>query len=181
MPDYLSPRLGITYSEAIARSMASNQQGDPLLITLELQCANFVDDDGDNISFWLVNDFAELVAFDENEVERTFLPVPFRYSKPEQTDSGAPAGVQVEVDNVSQVLTSQLLLAGRVPVFIVEREYLPSDLTAPHVLPPTRLLLTNVKVSTTTVTGIASFGDFTNRKYPYSTYTREEFRALAAQ
>lgn len=181
MPTYLDPRLGISYSEAIAESMASNTLGDPLLLTLELQNSNFVDDDGNPTSVWIVNDFAAFDAYDEDSVLRTFLPVPFRYTKPEQTDGGAPAAVQIEVDNISQVLTRQLLLAGRTPVYVVEREYLPSDPSAPHVLPPTRMAVTSVKVGGETVTGQASFGDFTNRKFPFATYTREEFPALAAQ
>ncbi len=175
MPTYLDPRLGISYSEAIAESMASNVQGDPILLTLELRCAGFEE------SQFVVNDFRAFTAFDEDGIERTFQPVPFRYTKPEQTDGGQPAAVQVEIDNVSQILTAQLLLAGREPVYIIEREYLPSDPSGPHVLPPTRMVMTAVKVTCETVTGQARFGDFTNRKFPFNTYTREEFPALAAQ
>lgn len=179
--EYLDPRLGITYSEAIAESMASNVQGDPILLTLELRCAAFVDTDDEPVSLWIVNDFAPFTAFDEDGVSREFLPVPFRYTKPEQTDGGQPASVQVEVDNVSQILTAQLLRAGRDPVYIVEREYLPSDPSGPHVLPPTRMVLTDVRAGCETVTGQARFGDFTNRKFPFHTYTREQFPSLAAQ
>lgn len=181
MPIYLDPRLGVSYSEAIAESMASNKQGDPILLTLELQNENFVDDAGNPTSAWIVNDYRPLVAKDEDGNERTFRPVPFRYTMPEQTDSGAPAAVQIEVDNVSQILTKQLARAGRSPVYIVEREYLPSDTSAPHVLPPTKMVLSNVEAGSTTVTAQASFGDFNNRKFPFATYTRELFPALAAQ
>lgn len=181
MPTYLDPRLGISYSEAIAESMANNVQGDPILLTLELRNANFVDDNGDPTSAWIVNDYQSLQAYDEDGVLRTFLPVPFRYAKPEQTDGGQPAAVQIEVDNVSQILTQQLLRAGRDPVYVIEREYLPSDTSAPHVLPPTQMVLTNVKARVETVTGQATFGDFSNRKFPFNTYTREKFPALAAQ
>lgn len=180
MPTYLDPRLGVSLSEAIAESMASNTQGDPILLTLELQNEFFVDDNGDPTSAWVVNDYTALQAYDENGVLRTFQPVPFSYSKPEQTDSGAPAAVQIQIDNVSQTLTRQLLRAGRSPVYVVEREYLPSDLSAPHVLPPTRMVLAQVKAGSETVTGQASFGDFTNRRFPFAIYTREAFPALAA-
>lgn len=180
MPTYLPPRLGVSYSEALAERMASNKQGDPILLTLELQNENFVDDDGAPTSAWIVNDFRPLVAVDENGNTRTFQPVPFRYTKPEQTDSGAPAAVQIEIDNVSQLLTAQLLRAGRTPVFVIERQFLPSDTTAPHILPVTRMTLTNVQAGSTTVTGQAVFGDFSNRKFPFYTYTRERFPALAA-
>ena len=173
MPTYLDPRLGISYSEAIAESMASNVQGDPILLTLEIRNVNFG-------SVYIVNDLNQFVAYDENGALRVFQPVPFRYTRPEQTDNGQPAGVQIEIDNVTQILTTQLLTAGRDTTYIVEREYLPSDNTAPHVLPPTTMVLTDVRATPETVTGLAVFGDFSNRRFPFNTYTRERFPSLAA-
>lgn len=187
MPTYLPARLGVTYSEAIAESMASATIGDPLLITLEIHNENFRDAQGNPTAARVVNDYRPLRATLEADAplnageEVTFSPVPFRYVAPPQTDGGAPSAVQVEVDNVSQTLTTLLLQAGRSKVQLIEREYLPSDTSAPHVMPPTRLTLSNVKAGVTTVSAQAGFGNLTNRRFPGNTYTRELFPALAAR
>jgi hypothetical protein len=182
MPDYLPMHAGVQISEAIAEAMASATIGDPILLTLELRHPSFVDESDNPVSAWIVNDLRNLVAFDENDVERTFIGVPFRYVKPEQSDSAAPQVPAVAVDNVSLEVTRLLMLAkgSDDPVQVIEREYLPSDLSAPHVLPVTVLELSAPVITAETVTGQLIFGNLTNRKYPARTYTAEDFPALAA-
>lgn len=181
MPTYLPANAGLQLSEAIAEAYASANVGDPVLLTLEFRHPDFVDDDGNPTSAWVVNDYRNLVAFDEDSIERTFIGVPFKYVKPDQTDSGAPKAAQIELDNVS-LEVSRLLMQAREsddPVEVVEREYLPSDLTAPHVLPVTVTELAAPAITVETVSASCTFGNLTNRKYPARTYTAEDFPALA--
>jgi hypothetical protein len=187
VPTYLPPRLGISISEAIAESMASAKVGDPLLLTLEIR--RDWTEAGQPVAARVVNDYRPLTATLEADAPLNpgeaveFTPVPFRHARQEQTDSGAPSAVSIEVDNVSQTLTELLQRdkTSREPLRVIEREYLPSDTTAPHVMPPTKLVLSNVEVSSTTATGQASFGNLTNRRFPVDLYTRERFSALSAR
>ena len=190
MPTYLPPRLGIQYSEAVAEAMASAKVGDPILLTLEVYRNGWVDETtGAQAIARVVNDYRVLYAALEDDAPYNagetvaFQPVPFRYVKQEQTDSGAPSGVSIEIDNVSQQLTSLLLQdkTSREPLHLIEREYLPSDVSAPHVLPVTKLTLSDVEATVTGVTAKASFGDLTNRRFPVDTYTRERFAGLTAR
>jgi hypothetical protein len=188
MPTYLPAVQGIQRSEAIAESMASATAGDPILLTLEIYHPSFVDDNGDPTAARVVNDYRNLAATLEADApldastEVTFIGVPFRYTRQEQTDSGAPAGVQIEIDNVSLAITRLLAqLPGSLdPIRCIEREYLPSDTSAPHVLPVTKLYLSGVEVDVTSVKATVSFGDLTNRRFPVDEYTREQWPALAA-
>jgi hypothetical protein len=187
MPTYLPPRLGISYSEAIAESMASATVGDPLLLALELR--RDWTEAGEPVAARVVNDFRPLTATLEADAPLNpgeaveFTPVPFRHARQEQTDSGAPAAIGVEVDNVSQTLTELLMRdkTSREPLRLIEREYLPSDTSAPHVMPPTKLVLAKVEASSTTVSAQASFGDLTTRRFPVDLFTRERFSALSAR
>lgn len=188
MPTYLPARLGISISEAIAESMASATVGDPLLMTLEIR-RDWVDENGDPLVARVVNDYRPLTATLEDDAPVQpgeaveFTPVPFRHARQEQTDSGAPSAVGIEVDNVSQRLTELLVRekTSREPLRLIEREYLPSDTSAPHIIPPTKLVLSKVEVGSATASANAGFGDLTNRRFPVDLYTRERFSALSAR
>jgi hypothetical protein len=180
MPSYLDPRAGVSISEAIAEAYASATAGDPVLLTLELHHPDFT------APARVVNDFRTLTATLEADAPYNageaveFSGVPFRYTKPEQTDSGAPAAVGIEIDNVSREITNLLLLAAESfePVRVIEREYLPSDTSAPHVLPVTTMELSGIEVSVETVRAQLSFGNLTNRKFPSLQYTAENSPGL---
>lgn len=176
MPTPLPASLGISHSEAIAEAYASATAGDPVLVALEI-----------SHPLWdepvrVVNDFRNLTATLEatapyNAGEAVeFTAVPFRYIKMEQTadlaNSGAPAAVGIEIDNVSRHITELLILARTtlVPVTVIEREYLPSDTSAPHVLPVTVLTMSDISVTVDTARGKLSFGNLTNRKFPTRVY-----------
>lgn len=182
MPTYLPARAGVQLSAAIAEAYASAPVGDPILLTLELQHPDFRDEQGNVVSVRIVNDFQDLTADDENGQNHTWVGVPFRYVKPEQSDSGAPAAPTVEIDNVSLEITRLLLLAraSDEAVTLIEREYLRSDPTGPHVLPPTVMELGVPTITPETVSAPLVFGGLTNRKFPARQYTAEEFPGLEA-
>jgi hypothetical protein len=181
MPTYLPANAGIELSEAIAEAYASSKIGDPILLTLEFRHASFTDEEGNPISHYIVNDFRELSATDEDSNVRTFLPVPFRFTKPDQSDSGAPKAARIEIDNVSLILARLLMQARESdePVQVIAREYLPSDTSAPHVIPVTGTELSSPVITVETVSAELGFGNLTNRKFPARSYTAEDFPALA--
>lgn len=181
MPTYLPPNAGVQLSQAVAEAYASATAGDPVLITLEVRHPSFVDEAGAPTSAWIVNDLRPLVANDDNGVSRTYIGVPFRFTKPEQTDSGAPRSPTIEIDNVSLEVARLLMLArgSEDPVEVVVREYLPSDTSAPHVLPVTVMELTAPVITSETVSAQVGFARLTNLKYPARTYTAEAFPGLA--
>lgn len=188
MPTYLPPRAGLSLSQAVAEAYASNP-GETVLLTLELHHSAFRDELNQPTAARVVNDWTPLQATLEDDAplnageEVTFAGVPFRYAKPEQTDSGSPAAVQIEIDNVSRQLTKYLLQAidSQEPILLIERVYAASDTSAPHEMPPTRMYLTSCTVGVDTVSAQASFGDLTNRKFPRVTYSRAEFVGLSAR
>ena len=180
MPTYLPENAGVALSEPYAISLASNTIGDPALRTLELRHPRFTDEDGNATGIYIVNDYRNLTATDEDSNTHTFIGLPFKYVMPEQTDSGAPKASSVEIDNVSREVLRVLLQARESddPVEIVERMYLPSDTTAPHVLPVTVAELSSPVASVETVSAQITFGSLTNKKFPARVYTLEEFPTL---
>lgn len=186
MPTYLPEQLGQSFSEALAESYASATAGDPPLICLEIMNPDF------EAPARVVNDFRNLTATLEATAPYnpsqavTFLAVPFRYVRQEQTadagNGGAPAPVQVEIDNVSRQFAELMLMAreSQHPTTCIEREYLPSDTSAPHIIPVTKVTLSNIVLTPDTVRASLSFGELTNRKFPPLTYTPEDFPALSA-
>lgn len=187
MPTFLPPRLGISLSDAIAEAFTSAPVDDTWLLTLELHHSSFVDEFGNPTAARVVNDWADLTATLEadapiNASEAVvFKGVPFRYTMPEQTDSGAPNAVTIEIENVSRDLTALLDLAvgSNEAILLIERQYMASDTSGPHILPVTKVYLSNVVVTTTTVQAQASFGNLTNRRFPGARYLRDEFLGLS--
>lgn len=179
MPTYLPSRLGLSHSEAIAEAYASATAGDPVLLTLEVSHPAFSE------PARVVNDFRDLTATLEATAPYNpstavlFSAVPFRYTKPEQTaesaNAGAPAAVGIEIDNVSGYIAELLIQAkeSMEPVTVIEREYLPSDTSAPHVVPVTVMTMSNIVIGVETVRANLSFGDLTNRKFPAKVYQED--------
>jgi len=186
MPTYLPETLGVSHSQAVAEAYASATAGEPLAVTLEIWHPLWT------IPIRVVSDLRDLTATLESTAPRNastavlFSAVPFRYTRAEQSadpaNNGAPSAMQLEIDNVSGEITEALLLAkeSNEPLTIIEREYLRSDTTAPHVLPVTTATLSNVSVGVDVARASVSFGNLTNRKFPTLTYTAERFPMLAA-
>lgn len=181
MPTYLPPNAGVQLSEAIRQAYASATVSSAVLLTLEIRHPSFVDESGNPTSAWIVNDFRNHTCTDESGTPHEFIGIPFRYTKPEQTDSGAPKVATLQIDNCSLEIARLLMLARESddPVEVVEREYLSSDKTAPHVLPVTVLELNSPEITVESVSAQVGFGNLTNRKYPARTFQSFEFPGLA--
>jgi hypothetical protein len=186
MPAYLPARLGLEISEAIAEAYASAKAGDPILFTLELHHSTFTTP-GRIVNDWVNHTLTlEADAPVDPSTAVEFIGVPFRYVRPEQVadlkDAGAPAAVPIEIDNISLAVAELMLLAkeSEEPLTVIAREYLPSDTSAPHILPVLTLTMTDIELGVETVSAKLVFGDLTNRRFPRRPYTAEQFPGLVA-
>jgi hypothetical protein len=188
MPVYLPAVQGVQRSAAVAESMASATAQQPLLLTLALYHPLFVDDDGNPVAAYVVNDFRDLVATIEAGApldagaQVTFRAVPFRFTRQERADTAAPGGASLELDNVSLAVTRllSLLRGSNVPVTARLRVYMSGDTSAPHEMPVPTVYLSDVEVSVDTVTAAVVDGEFGAWRFPVDEYTREQWPALEA-
>jgi hypothetical protein len=176
----LPENAGVAFSEAYANAISSAKMGDPLLVALEVRHPDFEDESGNPTSYYIVSDNRSLTATDEDSETHTYIPIPFRFIPPEQTDSGAPKPAALEIDNVSLQLSQLLLMANSsaTPVEVVVRMFLRSDTSTPHVLPVLVMEATEPVITSETVSVQLTFGALTNRKFPARVYTAEDFPGL---
>jgi len=118
-------------------------------------------------------------AFDENGVERFFIPVGFQFSLPPENEEGFRS-LNISIDNVGRAVSDFIDAAKseKVPVEVIYRPYLSDDLSAPQMNPPLVLYLKDIQITAAQVTGRATFMDIVNRKFPSELYTRTRFPAL---
>jgi len=173
------------FTDAIKEAYASCPNDVVILATLEINHVSWTN------PVWIVNDRTDLdglipgywdstgeapVWVPEHVV--TYVACPFRAIPPESTDR-LPE-VQIHIDNVSNIIGSQMELAmtTRSPITIAYREYLSNDPElGPHYF-VTGLALKKVSVTEQGVTGTATFGDYTNRMFPNKLFTAERFPGL---
>lgn len=183
-------KRGISYSQALAAAYASAPETEILLDTLEFRHVGFVDPDtGEEIGLRGVNDHTELYAHLEPGAplnggqEVRFYPIAFKFTRPAEQNSSTAPEIQLQIDNAARILIPYLDLArkSRSPIYVTWRQYLASDLTTPHILPPVTMTLKNVTANMTTVVGTAGFADLTNRRFPAVEYTSRKFPGLSAR
>lgn len=185
-PTMRPPKRGVSYSEAITAAYASNPEDEVALDTLEFLHPTFRDEDGDLIGLRVVNDHSLLLACLEATAPLDassyvdFRPVSFEFTRPPETESAQLNEVALKVDNVARILIPYLDAAkeSRVPITMIWRPYLPSDLSGPHIDPVLSLTLRGVGGDMNSMTARAGFSDLTNRRYPASEYTSRKFPGL---
>lgn len=188
MPVYRTPKLGFSYSQAIAQAYASAPEETVILDTLELRHPGFIQD-GVNIALRVVNDHDSLTACLEAAAPMNggeyvlFSPVRFGFKRPAENDSGATQEVEISIGNVSRVLVPYLDMAkeSREPIEVTYRPFVSTDLTGPHMNPPLTLLIRSISVDSLAVTARAGFGDLVNRRFPRVDYTAKRFPGLNAR
>lgn len=183
------PRRGVTYSEALAAAYASAPEDEIVLDTLEFLHPSFVDENGSPVAVRVVNDHLPLTARLEagaplnggEEVE--FKNVYFTFRRPPESESASLPEVELQVDNVARVLIPYLDAAkeSRVPITMIWRPYLTSDLSGPHMNPPLSLTLRSVGGDMNRLTARAGFSDLSNRRFPASEYTAKKFPGLTVR
>lgn len=188
MPSYLPPRRGISHSAAVAEARAFARVDQVELLTLAFYHSAFVDDHGNQIALYVVNDFQVLQAtieagapLDAGE-EVTFQPVPMRVVFPEESDDNRNPTATLEISDALRVLSPHLRAASNTlePVRMIARTYLASDTSAPHEMPPLSLELAGAESDGVNVRLSAAYGDVSNFPFPAVAYTAEGFPALAA-
>lgn len=188
MPAYLPPRRGISHSTAIAEARSFARVDRPELLTLAFYHSAFVDDFGEPMALYVVNDFEPLTATIEAGAPLdagqavTFEPVPMRVVFPEESDENRSPGATLEVGNALRALSPQLRAAAGTmePVRLIARTYLPHDTSAPHEMPPLSLEMTGAESDGVNIAFGASYGDVANFPFPAVAYTAEGFPALVA-
>ena len=68
--------------------------------------------------------------------------------------------------------------SSKVPVQVLYRPYLSTDLTQPQMNPPLVLFLKDIQVVAAQVVGRATFMDVANKRAPSLLYTRSQFPSL---
>lgn len=183
------PRRGVSYSEALAAAYASAPDTEVVLDTLEFLHPTFLDNLGQPMGIRVVNDHNPLLAFLEADAplnpseQVTFNACYFQFTRPTESESGSLPEVELRVDNVSRLLIPYLDSAkeSRVPITVIWRPYLASDLTGPHMLPVLSLTLRNVSGDMNSMNARAGFTDLTNRRFPSSEYTSAKFPGLTVR
>lgn len=188
MPTMRPPKQGITYSEALAAAYASAPEDEIILDTIELIHPLFTEN-GVQVGIRVVNDHSDLVATLEATAplnpgeEVTFKACYFQFTRPAEDESATLPEVQLRVDNVSRILVPHLdvIKESRVPITIIWRPYLLTDLTGPHMNPPLSLTLRDVSGDMNSLTARAGFTSIVNRWFPASEYTARKFPSLVAR
>lgn len=162
-----------TLTDAIKEAYALAPAGDAIINTLEIRQPTV------QTTIFIAQSRREVIAQDEDGNSRTFEPVGFQLSLPPVTEEGFP-NMTVAIDNIGRRVTDfvNTAKASPVPVEIVYRPYLASDLTTPQMVPPLVLYLKEVTITTHQVVAKVTFMDLVNRKFPSEIYTRERFPTL---
>lgn len=184
---YMPPRRGIRQSEAYAEAVAYGVAGDPPLITVAVYGDSITDPlTGDPVALYMVNDYTPLTATLEADApldageQVTFVPVQMRVTFPTESEAERNPAATIEFAGASREVTPYLraAAASRLPVTLMIRTYLPSDLSGPHELPPMRVQVRDVEVNAQLVTVQASLGDVVNVPFPQKLYEQAKFPTL---
>lgn len=164
-----NPSLQDAIKEAYA--LAPAQQ--VILDTLEIRQTGVQD------PVYIVRSRKGIVALDEDGNSRTFLPVGFQFALPPENEEGFRS-LNISIDNIGRQVSDFIETAKseRVPVEVIYRPYLSDDLSQPQMIPPLVLYLKDIQVTTSQVTGRATFMDLVNKKFPTELYTRARFPSL---
>jgi len=165
--------MNVSLTEALKEAYTLAPANKVIYHTLEVRQTGVQD------PIYLVQSRRSLVAFDENSVERTFLPSGFQFALPPSNQEGVRS-LSISIDNVDRRVSDFIEAAksSTEPVKVIYRPYLSDDLSGPQMVPPLILFLKDVQITNTQVNGRATFMDIVNKKFPSQLYTRDRFRAL---
>lgn len=181
MPDMLPPLAGVSLSEALAEAYTVAPVDRVILLCIEVWSPDFDE------PAYIVADKQGHDARLESTAPRnastyvTHVPVAIDATWPSETDDDTPVG-RLIIDGVSPVLAEQLDRArGSLnPVTTIWRQYVSTDLSAPHRLPVLVLELSVVDVTDLRVTATASRPGRGSGRFPAVAYTRLTHPGLAA-
>lgn len=162
-----------TLSQALKEAYAASPSNAPVYHTLEINHPAF------SQPIYVVRDYQDLNANLEDGTPVTFLRFAFNLVKPEVSATGVPQ-FTVEIDNVSRDILAnvQLAMGSTEQIKMTYREYLASDLSGPQNDPPMTAVLSQITADVFKVRATASFGDYSNKRFPNDEYTAERFPGL---
>lgn len=180
-----------TLSAAIKEAYASAPDDEVLIHTLEFRHPAFVDQNGQPDSIRVVRDYRDWEAKLEADAPlnagtfQLFIGFAFDFAIPGVEKSSAPA-IEITIDNASRIIIDQLDAAIVQPgtLEVTYRPYLFTDvdvsgrLNEPHMNPVLTLVVDSVDVNDSTITAIASVGDYANKRFPNEDYTPSRFAGL---
>lgn len=171
---------------AIREAYAAAPVGVVTRHTIELRHPAFVDANGGAVAIRVVNGFKPLTARLEASAAMNagemveFIALAFSFEEP-SVGMGAVPEMTVVLDNVGHEIIDHLDRAAvsADKVHVTYRPYLSTMLDAgPQYDPPIHLVLTDVDVGVTKITGKARLDNAANRQYPLEVYTAENFPGL---
>jgi hypothetical protein len=113
------------------------------------------------------------------EVE--FLACDIAKTEPEESDQAASPDINLQISNISHLVTDALKLirGSRESLLITERLYTTDDTSAPHLLPVTTWEVSAITIVDGGSANLrASYGDPVNIAVPKTTIKRSEYPAL---
>lgn len=185
MPVYDPALHGLQLSQALKKAAATAPVDYAVLWAYELYHPSMAE------PVRVVNNFVAIDAALESDAPRNpgeyvhFMASAIRVSRPPEGDQSDAPQINIDIDNVSSVLTEALRVARSTPEFalqkweLIERIYCSNDLTGPDQLPPMSVTLTNVAYDAITATLTASQGDPVNVGIPRETFKPEQYVGLA--
>lgn len=166
--------MNSAYQELIKEAFALAPSNSVVYETLEIL------QEGVQDPIYIVRARESITVLDENGIQKTFEPVGFQLTLPPSNEEGFPS-LNIGVDNINRRISDFVNLAKSevVPVQVIYRPYVSTDLARPQMIPPTLLYLKDVAMTTFQATGKATFMDVVNAKFPSELYTRGRFPSLA--
>lgn len=173
-------RRGVTLAQALQEAAAIAPITRQMIYTYELWHPTL------SAPLYFANDNADLDASIEVTAERnpgtlvTFLSCPLAVARPEEGDQPESPKLSMSRPDLAGLLRP-LLAAARgstVPWVLIERLYASDDLTAPAMLPPLQVELTNVDMVGSALQIEAQFDDDGTLAVPAITFRRNEYPGL---
>ena len=151
------------------------------LYTLELKHPRFRDEDGNEVTLYIVNDNDPLEAEVDDGSTVTFLPFGFTIRRPPISEEPDPS-LSIDVDNVSGFLTPYLDAASRSgdSIRITFRPYLVDQQEGSITrLSSLGMVIRNASTTMTTVRLMAAYINPANLAFPKETYSSDRFPGLS--
>jgi len=159
--------------DAIKEAYASAPSQQVIIDTLEIRQT------GVQAPIYIVKAPLPVTALDENGISKVYRPAGFQFTLPAENEEGFRS-LTIGVDNIDRAVSDFVNTAKStdVPVEVIYRPYLSTDLTAPQMIPPLVLYLKDIHITDLQVSGRATFMDLVNEKFPSELYTRARFPSL---
>ena len=130
-------------------------------------------------AYYLCSDFDDQQGYIDGALQ-TFKRVPFQFTWPDRSDTGR-GDMQVVIGAIGTKIVAEIESALRDPTERIMARFTVFILgnTTPQYEPPIELSLTNIVVTESTVSGVATNVDTLNAPFPSVIYRTDTFPGLA--